>query len=387
MEFKRACLATRLILLAFGLGMSSWAPMVPYAKMRLGVDDAQLGMILLVFGIGALCAMPVAGWLVHRFGSRPMTFFSGLVVIGLLPFLAVAHTSLVLSLVLFLFGASTGALNVSINAQAVEVESRSPVSVMSGFHCLFSTGGLLGALLVSMLLEYGVELFVCALVISVIMSLLLLSQWKNLLVEKRSQPIHNTPGKFVLPEFKILFLGILCFIAFMAEGAMLDWSAEFLRSVLHYDVSIAGIGYAIFSIAMASGRLFGDKLIEKFGILAVFQMGSWLAASGFLVVTYLSWGYGELMGFCLIGLGASNIVPILFSSSGKFPSSSSSYVLTIVTTLGYVGMLGGPAFIGFLAQATSLSFAFACLSLLLLGVGMSGRKALAPLNYQLSTKI
>ena len=118
---------------------------------------------------------------------------------------------------------------------------------------------------------------------------------------------------------------------------MLDWSAEFLRSSLHYEASLAGIGYALFSIAMACGRLTGDKLIQRFGIFAVFQAGSLIAASGFLVVVNAGWGYVELLGFCLIGIGAANVVPILFSASGRLPTTSPSYALTVVKWLAMWG--------------------------------------------------
>ncbi len=247
---------------------------------------------------------------------------------------------------------------------------------MSGFHCLFSTGGLLGAVLVSVLLEFKFELLFCALTIASIMALIFIFQWKYLLnvIEDRPQIQIQSPTekRFVFPDATVLLLGVMCFIAFMAEGAMLDWSAEFLRSALHYEAALAGIGYALFSIAMAGGRLTGDRLIQRFGSLAVFQVGSLVAAGGFLVVVTSSWGYGELLGFCLIGIGAANIVPILFSTSGRLPATSPSYALSVVTTVGYLGMLIGPACIGFIAQATSLSLALGGIALLLAAVGLKG---------------
>jgi MFS family permease len=183
-------------------------------------------------------------------------------------------------------------------------------------------------------------------------------------------------GRSTLPNKQVLYLGGLCFIAFMAEGSMLDWSAEYLHSNLDYEASLAGIGYALFSIAMAIGRFIGDRLIQRFGSMQIFQIGSLVAASGFLIVVNLNWGYLELLGFCLIGLGASNVVPILFSSSGRLPEISSNTALTTVTTCGYVGLLLGPALIGFLAQATNLSFALAAIAFLLIAIGTLGRAAI-----------
>lgn len=370
---KKARLAARLIFLAFGLGISSWAPMVPFAKSRLGLDDAQLGLTLLLFGIGALGTMPLMGFLINRLGSRLVTLLSGLSVILVLPLLTIAQSAFSLGLILFLFGMGTAALNVGINGQAVDVESKSSFPLMSGFHCLFSTGGLLGVVLVSLLLESYLDLLSCALVISSLMTIILVTQWKYLLPAEQKVFTKQTQTSSVSNVKKILTLSAMCFIAFMSEGSMLDWSAEFLFSTYHYDTAIAGIGYALFSIAMAFGRLVGDRLIHRFGVRAVFQVGCMVSASGYIMATYLRVDHAELTGFCLIGLGAANLVPILFSASGKLAGTSSSYALTIITTGGYVGMLLGPAFIGLLAHATSLSFAFLMMSLLIIAVGINGR--------------
>lgn len=347
--------------------------MIPFAKMRLGIDDAELGLILLVFGIGALITLPLTGWIVRQWGSRLIALLSTLAVITLLPLLAMASSVYSLSSTLFLFGFATSALNISINSQAVDVEARSRQPLMSSFHCLFSTGGLLGALLIGLFLELNLDLFLSASVISSIMLTIILFQWPYLIVEEKKVQIREKGTGF--SDYRIILLGVMCFIAFMAEGSMLDWSAEFLRSTLHYDPAYAGIGYALFSIFMALGRLTGDKLIGTWGIFTIFRTGSLISACGFLAVNYLQWGHAQLLGFCLIGFGSSNMVPILFSTSGKLGNSSSDYSLTIVTSIGYVGMLIGPAFIGFIAEMTNLTFAFAGIAFLLVGVGLTGRFA------------
>ena len=303
--------AARFIFFAFGFAISSWAPMIPFAKDRLDIDDAQLGFILLFSGVGALVTMPFAGWLIHRLGSRWMTIVSGLFVGALLPFLALAPTSVTLSCVLFLFGGAAGAFNVSINAQAIEIEAKSAASIMSGLHCLFSTGGLLGALAVSALLELDLSLPFCGSVVTFIVVSILGFQGGHLLQPEPTQDSIAPQRRFAFPGFNVIILGMMCFIAFMSEGSMLDWSAEFLRSSFGYNPAVAGIGYALFSISMAFGRLIGDRLIERFGMMVVFQFGSFLAASGFAILVYPAFYYGELIGFCMIGLGASNIVPIL----------------------------------------------------------------------------
>lgn len=371
-DLKHTRRATRLFFLAFGLVFSSWAPMVPFVKTKLAVDDGELGLILLLFGMGALVSMPLTGFFIQQFGMRLISLISALIALIVLPFLAITDKVVTVSITLFCFGFTTGIWNVAINAQAVAVESKAGTPYMSGFHSLFSVGGLCGALMISIFLEGSFSLLSSALVISSITFLIVLLQWQNLLSKNEDKKSSSPHQKFSFPELKALFLGLICFISFMAEGSMLDWSAEFLRSVLAYDPANAGIGFAIFSIAMAIGRFYGDRIIHLMGNQWVFQMGCFLAAIGFVVVVFLDWGYTGLLGFLLIGLGASNIVPILFSSVGRLQASS-SFNLTIVTTCGYLGMLLGPAFIGFIANATTLSFAFLCLSILLISIGSTSR--------------
>jgi predicted MFS family arabinose efflux permease len=364
---KQASRATRWVFLSFGMGISSWAPMIPFAKGRLGLNDAQLGLLLQVFGIGAILTMPLSSWLVKRFGSAGVSVASGLFVLLLLPSLTVAPTSLYLGIALFLFGGATSAMNIAINAQAITVESQSEQSLMSGFHCLFSFGGLLGVVLMGILLELKWTLFSCASLVSLCIGLIILLQGKHLLPDKPSVGSSSTSRGVV--EYKVFLLGSLCFIAFMAEGSMLEWSAEFLRSSLHYPTSQTGIGYALFSIAMATGRLLGNKIIARLGQQLMFQMSAIVAASGFVILVASLWPYAELLGFVMIGLGASNIVPILFSFSGKFKKTAPHTALAIVTSLGYAGLLMGPPLVGFIANASSLSVALGGIAGLLFLIG------------------
>lgn len=368
-QWNRSFQATRLIFLICGICIAAWAPMVPYAKERLELNDAALGLVLLAFGVGALITMPLTGWLVHRFGIRNVSIISGLIMMGMLPFMASASTAASLSVFLFLFGASNGAMNVSMNSHAVAVDKSSDRPVMSGLHCFFSFGGLLGAAGLSACLEYGMGLFTCALSLSIIIIVALISQFNNFLPSEYDDTNVEKP-KFTIPKGRIWLLAILCFIAFLAEGAMLDWSAVFLISSHDYEPASAGLGYAAFAIAMAFGRFIGDKVTERFGPVAVVKIGAYLAAAGFLIAVTVHWAHLELLGFVLIGLGAANIVPVLFSKAGEQPNTPASLALTVLTTLGYTGILLGPGLIGLVAQATSLSIALSGIAVLLIGVGV-----------------
>lgn len=363
--------ATRLVFLVSGIGMAAWAPMVPYAKARLGLDEAQLGVLLLAFGGGSMASMPLVGWLTHRFGSRRVIGVGGLLLCLALPLLAVAPGAAALAFGLLYFGAALGAVDVAMNAHAVEVERRDGRPLMSGFHGLFSIGGLGGAAGMSLLLALGLPLATAAVAISVLLAIVVASQWPRLLDGAGATAKHA--AVFGMPRGVVLLLGLLCFISFLAEGVMLDWSAVFLREFRGFPAASAGIGYAAFSVAMALGRLGGDRIVARHGPVWTVRVGACIAAAGFLLASTLAWPGAALLGFVLVGLGAANIVPVMFGAAGRLPGTSPGVAIATVTTLGYAGLLSGPALIGFLAQASSLAVALAAVAGLLLLTAASAR--------------
>jgi predicted MFS family arabinose efflux permease len=363
--------ATRLIFLVAGIGMAAWAPMVPYAKSRLGLDDAQLGLILLAFGGGSIASMPFVGLLSHRFGHRRVIVLSGLLSCLALPLLALAGSAAMLTAALLYFGVVLGVLDVAMNAHAVEAEQRDGRVLMSGFHGLFSVGGLAGSAGMSGLLALGLPLLACAGVVAMLLAGIVLWQRGGLLAE--AEQGGSAGAAFRLPRGLVLLLGLMCFVSFLAEGSMLDWSAVFLRDFRGFAASSAGIGYACFSVAMAGGRLVGDRLIQRLGPVWVVRGGAGLAAAGFVLAAGVPWPPLALGGFVLIGLGASNIVPVMFSAAGRLPGVSPAISIATATTLGYAGLLSGPALIGFVAKASSLPLAMVAVAGLLLAVAASAR--------------
>ena len=318
-EFASAGRATRLVFLVAGIGMAAWAPMVPYAKARLGLDDATLGLVLLAFGGGSMASMPLVGFLTHRFGSRKVIVVGGVLTCLALPLLALAPDAWTLAAALLYFGAALGALDVAMNAHAVEVERRSARPLMSGFHGLFSIGGLAGAAGMSLLLATGLPLALAAGTVALLLLALVLAQWPSLLdevAETERRPPFRMPGGVVL------LLGVLCFISFLAEGSMLDWSALLLRDFHGFPSASAGIGYAVFSVAMALGRLTGDRVVARFGPVPTVRFGACVAAAGFMLAALSAWSWAALAGFVLVGLGAANIVPVMFGAAGRLPGSS-----------------------------------------------------------------
>ena len=355
--------------LVCGLATSSWAPMVPFAKTRLHLDEATLGLILLALGGGSMVAMPLAGVAIHRWSSRHVIVLASVMTCAVLPLLALAMTPLMLALTLFAFGAALGAMDVAMNAQAIAVQRSAGRPIMSAFHALFSIGGLIGAVAIGLLLRNGIGLAASATVIAIALLVLSLAEQRHLLFDRGGS---GDAAITIVPSRRVLLLGALCFISFLAEGAVLDWSAVFLRELRRVDVSVAGIGYAAFSVAMATGRLTGDRLTHHAGPHTILIAGAWLAAAGFLAVAWLPWTAAALLGFVAIGLGASNIVPVLFSAAGHVPGVPPGIALATVTTIAYAGLLVGPALIGFVADATSLPIAFVVVGVMLAGIALVG---------------
>ncbi|WP_312056728.1 MFS transporter [Pantoea brenneri] len=362
---------TRTVFLINGLGMSAWAPLVPFARDRLQLNGASLGALLLCLGIGSLAAMPITGTLVARFGCRRVMCLSTLLVLAMMPLLATADSHLVMAAALMCFGAGLGMLDVAMNYQAVQVEKAASKPMMSGFHGFFSLGGILGAGAVSLLLSLSLTPLNAVMVIMAVMLLLLLWRLPGLMNQRLHQP--DQPW-LVIPRGWVAFLGALCFILFLAEGAVLDWGALLLLQNPAMSPTHAGLGYALFSTAMTLGRFSGDKIIHRFGRYPVMLTGALTAAAGMSLAVWLPWPEMALLAFLLVGFGLSNTVPMLFNAAGNQQDMPANLAISAMTTLGYAGILSGPALIGFISQWISLSGAFILIALLLLAVAASARK-------------
>lgn len=366
-----ARLSTRLAFLAAGMAMSAWAPLVPYAQARTHVEAGELGLLLLCLGIGSLCAMPVTGALAARFGCRRVILWSGLLCCAVLPALALAPSALTLALALLLFGATIGTLDVAMNIQAVILEKEDGGALMSGFHGMFSVGGIVGAGCMTLMLWAGVGIVPAALAMAAAVALALVCAGPHLLrapaAAERDAPL------LVMPHGAVIVIGLLCGLVFLAEGAVLDWSAVFLTGGGEFSAAQGGLGYAAFASAMTLGRLNGDKIVRRWGGRLVLMLGGLAAALGFFATVLAPSAWVALAGFVLVGAGASNIVPVLFSAAGRQRDMSASLAISAITTIGYAGILAGPALIGFVAHAASLRLAFCGLAVGMLLVAASAR--------------
>jgi predicted MFS family arabinose efflux permease len=354
-------LATRLSFLVAGFGLACWAPLVPFARERLAVDEGMLGLLILCLGIGSVLAMLAAGVLSARFGSRPIIVAGGFGLVLTLPLLAIAPTPVTLGASLLLFGGSLGSLDVAMNIHAVEVERGASRPLMSGFHALFSIGGFIGSAMMTSLLSLKVSALHGVLMASALMALAIAAVWPRLL---RTKAADGEPH-FALPRGIVLVLAGLTAATFLAEGALLDWSALLITDARLVGVEQGGLGYMLFAIAMTVGRLAGDTLTVRVGDRSTLLLGGCIAVAGFALLLTSPIAAVALAGFILIGLGAANIVPVLFRRAGSQTVMPAGLAVAAITTSGYAGVLMGPASIGFVAKAVGLNVAFWMLAALL----------------------
>ncbi len=357
-------LATRIVFFIAGYVTATWAVLVPYAKANTGVNEATLGSLLLCLGMGALIAMPLTGMLTSRYGCRRVIVTAMAIVLLTTPLLAIVPDPRLLAAILLLFGVGVGVTDCAMNIQAIIVERDSPKPVMSGFHGMYSVGGIAGAGAMTLLLTLGASAFVACLIIILSVILMLAFSLKGLL------PWANPASgpAFAVPRGAVLLIGAICFAVFLAEGTVLDWSAVFLTEVRGVPESLGGLGFTCFAVAMTIFRLTGDKLIARTGALRAVVGGAIVAAVGFALVTFMPLWQLSLLGYVLVGAGCANIVPVMFSAVGRQTRMPQAVAVPAITTLGYLGVLAGPAIIGYVAHATSLTQAFMVIMLLMLVV-------------------
>lgn len=365
--------ATRSIFFIAGLGMATWAPLIPFAKSRLDIDDGALGLLLFCIAAGSMLVMPLAGRLIARFGCRVLILACALILCVDLPLMMSVASPVEMGCVLLMFGAVNGLLDVSMNAQAVIVERESGQARMSGFHGFYSIGSIAGAGSVSLLLWAGVAPQHAALLIVLLIAIIVMPASGHLLAKRPHSDDGHGSTLQALAHPRLLLVALLSFFIFLIEGAMLDWSAVFLHVERGMEKGQAGFGYTLYSITVALGRLHGDRLINIIGGRRLLMLGSVCAAVG-LALTVAADRIGfSLAGFMLTGIGLANVIPILFTTAGNQPDVAPGFALPSVTLVGYTGLLSGPVLIGEVARQFSLTAAFSAGIVILLLVGAFGR--------------
>lgn len=358
--------AVALLFFLNGLVIGAWAPKIPFFSQALGLTELMLGVMIFVFGVGSLVLMPIAGMQIARYGSRRVVEVTTLLFIPTIVLVTLVDNIWTGAIAILLFGGLTGAMDVAMNANAVEVERNMRRSIMSSCHAFWSLGGLCGAATGGFLIaSLGVTGHV----------LLLAAVCVVLFVVARPMILADTPHpsdepvKAKLPMTPLPWLiGTIALFCMIPEGTVLDWSALYLRNELSATTEMSGFAFAAFSFTMAVCRFAGDFVRDRFGAVNTLRFCGVAAIIGLVMAGQSDSVTLALIGFAITGIGISNMVPIAFSAGGNIPGLAPGVGLSVVTTMGYSGILFAPSLIGFVAEHTSLSTVYTAIPALLVVV-------------------
>lgn len=365
-------LAVKTVFFINGFIFANWVSRLPRIQELYGADDGMIGLVLLSLSIGAVAAMPFTGWVIIKNGSRKITLYVALLycaIVALIPLLPGLSGLFVLYL---LMGIVTGVLDVAMNAQAILVEQAYKRSIMTSFHALFSIGMMAGAGSASLFTALGTDLTSHLLIVAGAALVTVTLTVRNL-VHDKPDPAHRTDGPlFRLPNRSIVSIGIITFCCMLGEGAMSDWSVNYMENVALASKALAPIGLSAFATAMTIGRIFGDRARNHLGDQKMIILGGLMSLLGLSVALAFPEPYISITGFFVVGLGLSSIVPIAYSIAGNTNELPSGVGLAMVTTVGYSGFLFGPPIIGFIADWQTLRTALLLVVLLFITMTLLG---------------
>jgi MFS family permease len=367
-----------IIFLLHGIMVGSWVPHIPLAKERLDVGPAIFGLALLAFAAGAVTAMPLAGAIINRYGSARVTLVAGILFcVGFIgP--VIAPSLLTFSIAGYVLGAFIGSMDVAMNAHGIAVERALKKPIMSMLHGGFSIGGMVGGFLGALSLKYMNEFMHIAVAGVACLAILLIAA-QYLLPAETDKGLSDS--HFGWPTKATIGLGLLCFLALMSEGSVLDWGAIYFTQKFTVTAGTAALGYAFFSGGMAASRLTGDWLRQKFGAVQMVIASAVLTAISLAIAINVSSFVTAVVMFTFAGIGIGNIAPVLFAGGGRLEPDAPGRGIAAVTTLGYAGFLAGPPLIGFAAQVTNLGQAFWLIIIACLIIAVFGKSVRAADTY------
>ncbi|MVN77843.1 MFS transporter, partial [Hymenobacter sp. HMF4947] len=343
-----------------GLCFSTWASRIPTVQQRLHLSETALGGVLLAVPVGLLVSLPLTGWLVSRYGSRAMTVAGVLLYAGVLPLLGLAQNPTQLMAALVVFGFGSNMANISVNTQGVGVEALYGKSILATFHGIWSLAGFMGAALGTLMIRWGISpeqhFTLMASVIWLGVGLM-----RPYLVPADAPRPADQP-LFVLPDRALMLLGVLAFCSLLSEGTMFDWSGVYFRKIVLAQNAWVGLGFAAFMSMMATGRFIADWFANRFGRARTLQLSGLLTTAGLSLAVAWPTLVMASLGFMLVGLGVSSVVPLVYSAAGRSRTMPAGVALAAVSTVGFAGFLLGPPLIGLIAGQTSLRVSFAIIA-------------------------
>lgn len=355
---ESARVATTSIFALNGLGIGAWAATIPHLKAVLSLSDGALSLPLLAFAAGAILAMPAAALLAPRLGTGHAVRLAALVFAAALALPRLASGLGVLVPAAACLGATNGALDVLMNAHASDIERRLGRPIMSAFHAAFSAGALAGAGLAAVLLARGIDGLLVTAGIGLALGALC---WRRVGPGSRGE----ASAGLALPHRGALPLGAIALLSMLCEGAVADWSAVYLTSIVRVPEAQAATGFAAFSAMMVIGRLTGDRIVGVIGRRRVGAFGGAIAAAGLALAVAVPRFWPAVLGFALAGAGLANVVPGTFSAAGRRAGAAE---IAAVATLGYAGFLLGPPLVGATSTLAGLAVALGLLALCAAGI-------------------
>ncbi|HQX04297.1 MAG TPA: MFS transporter [Flavobacterium sp.] len=346
----------------FGMGFcfASWASRIPDIKSFLNLSEGELGTILFALPIGQLSAMPFSGKIVTRFGSRKVLLFA-------LPFYAFSLTNIglaeqpwQLALGLYLFGICGNFSNISINTQGVYTEQIFKKAIMGSFHGSWSLAGFCGALVGLVMMAFKLTPYQHFLIVFALVGVIIFINYRNLAKVKvvKSDSFELKP-RFGKPDKSLVWLGVIGFCCMASEGIMFDWSGVYFKDIVKAPGALVILGYTSFMVTMASGRFLSDILVRKFGAKKILLFSGITISMGLYTAVIFPYLIPSTIAFMMVGFGVSNVIPIVYSTTGRITTLPTGEALTIVTGISFLGFLMGPPIIGHIAELTSLRYSFA----------------------------
>ncbi len=363
--------ATFGVFMVNGAVIGTWVGHIPWIQDRFDLSEGTLGLILLTMSVGVIVALPIMGQAIVRLGSVRSTRLGGFACVAAVMLPLLAPEPYLLPLALIVLGASSGAMDVSMNAHGVAVERAFLRPIMSSLHAGWALGGLVGAGLVAIGSAAGLDPRVQTAAAAIALAVVLAALLRHI---GPGSETAEAPSGFVRPSRPVVLLAILCLLIMVTEGAMADWGGIYLSRDLGTSTAVAALAFAAFSGGMTAGRLVGDWLNRRVGPATLMRTGTAIAGialGGLLLIGEPAVAIG---GFFLVGIGVANGVPLMFSAAGHAPGESGPNIAA-VSSMGSIGFLAGPPFIGFLAEATSLPVALSTLCVGLLLVTLTARAA------------
>jgi MFS family permease len=339
-----------------GFGYSSWASRIPSIQQHLHLNEAQLGAVLFALPIGLMLTIPFTAKMLKHFSSKSIMLV-GAIAFNLLLCLP-GFTTYVWQLVilLFFFGSARNIFNLSVNAQAVGVQSFYDRSIMVTFHGIWSLAGFAGAAVGYLMVSYNVSVSWHLLFVGIAMIIIAAIFYPHTYYEK---PVVNTAKSvFSLPDKHLLKFALISFGSMACENTMYDWSGIYFQKIVEPSKPAATAAFVVYMIAMTIGRFTGDKLVASIGIKKVLTLNGILITTGLLFCVILPYAYTTYIGYIMVGLGVSCIVPLVFSIAGKSQNMNTGQALAAISTVGYLGFLIIPPTVGFVAQAIGLRWSF-----------------------------